>query len=200
MNDKSSHGQAQTRIEEALQAARRTGADASVIDALEAARSCLAPTDAAGHLRARREGGLITRTFEDESFEPHGREFDVRVHYDWIDYSAGDAVTPAAGGHAVITDIEVIDVRYFDEHGRVIDVDQYHDDAATALAREQWEQLEEACTEQGARTGAGETSPLFFGAPLQTVPQAGPRRMAPSARQRGASHESGAAHGNRKLG
>jgi hypothetical protein len=83
-------------------------------------------------------------------------------------------------------------VRYFDEHGHVIDVAQHHDDAATELARQEWDQLEEACTQQGARQGAGAASPLLFATPLHTAAPA--RKMAPSARQRGGGRE------NRRLG
>jgi hypothetical protein len=189
--------EARRHIERALHAAQEGGADAAVVRELRAALSALSNPDAqpvAGNLLAPRRVGYLDRTLEDEQFAPNGREFDVRVHYDWIDFSRGDATTPSGGGYAVIVDVEVLGVRYFDDHGHVIDTAQYHDDAATALARQQWDQLEEACTEQGARSGAGETSPLYFTAPRAAAAHAGPRKMAPSARQRGASHE------QRKLG
>jgi hypothetical protein len=189
---------ARRRIERALHAALETDADPAVIAELRAALDELAGDDQeqyrlAGPASYRSpQGGYIERTLEDEAFEPNGREFDIRVHFDWIDYSPGDAVTPPSGGRAVIVDVEVVGVRYFDEHGNAISSAQYHDSAATALARAQWDQLEEACTEQGAKLGAGATSPLFSAATSAALPSG--RRMAPSARARGTTRS------ERKLG
>lgn len=175
------------RLERALHAAHETKADASVIAELRAALDALADDEASRQIPGPQSyrsprGGYIERTLEDESFAPHGREFDVRVHFDWIDYSPGDATTPAAGGQAVIVDVEVVAVRYFDEHGNAISAAQHHDDAATALARQQWDLLEEACTAQGARMGAGITSPLYSGVGSEVHSTS--RKMAPSARTR----------------
>lgn len=136
--------------------------------------------------------GFINQTFSDDSGT---LEIDVLVYYEWVDYSPGDRVTPGYGGFAEIADIKVVQVRYCNEQGDLIPLEQFHQDLVWQLADRQWSGLEEACTEAGNRAGAGRSHPLHFsgssGIPAQPSDE---WRMAPSARDR--AHESR----KRKLG
>ena len=48
--------------------------------------------------------GSIHYTFEDEQYEPFGREVDVRVYYSWHDYDSADEPSPVWG--ATVDDLE----------------------------------------------------------------------------------------------
>lgn len=159
----------------------------AVVDAMRAAQRLLqaSVTD----LSQGKHAGSICWTFEDDQYEPNGREIEVIVYYDWDDYSAGDGVTPSSGGCAQIADIEVIAVRYFDEQGEAIDSDQHHQDDAWKAVERNRELLEERCTDAGHRENVGQTTPLRFPGSIAdppTDPQTPGWRMAPSARERSA--------------
>ena len=161
---------------------------AEVLEALKASKDFLTGSMSGGV--RRQHAGSIRWTFEDDAYEPNGREIELLLHYDWEDYSPSDGVTPSAGGCAQITDLEVLAVRYFDEHGDVIDMDQHHLDTAWAVVERNRELLEEKCTDAGHRAVVGRTSPIRF---FDSDPAEGSSegqetsdwRMAPSARKRG---------------
>jgi len=160
---------------------------AEVTQALRASKQLL-EASAPGQ-PARQYAGSIRWTFEDDGYEPNGREIEVLIHYDWDDYSAGDSITPSSGGCAQIADLEVIAVRYFDDRGEVIDHDRHCLEAAWNAVEQNREQLEESCTDAGPNDGAGRTDPIRFSGMLamQTSgqdQQGSPWRMTPSSRQR----------------
>ena len=90
-------------------------ASAEIADTL---RECIQVLDAlnssfdAEHA-GRHHDDYVTWTIEDESYAPGGRELDLRLYYDWEDYSPGDHVTPHSGGYGSLEDIEVVAVRHF---------------------------------------------------------------------------------------
>ena len=159
-----------------------------VVEGLKAAH-CLLSESAASHLR-KQHAGVIRWTFEDDQYEPNGREIEVLIYYDWDDYSAGDGVTPSCGGCAQIADIEILAVRYFDEHGNVIGEQQHHLDVAWDAVESNRELLEEMCSDAGHRDDAGRTAPVRFpGTSGIESPDSNEStwRMTPSARSRGAT-------------
>jgi hypothetical protein len=112
--------------------------------------------------RSSKYAGSIDYTFEDEQYEPFGREIDVRVYYCWYDYDSADEPSPVWG--ATIEDIEVLAVRNFDKDGNEVLSSEHHLDLAWLLLNRQYEEVTEACTEDGYHRGAGE-------APVTYTPQ-----------------------------
>ncbi len=134
--------------------------------------------------RKRREyRGNIDWTFQDET---GGREILARVYYDWEDYSPGDHDTPSYGGFAQVADIEIREIRYYSGEGKPISREEYDRNLVWELAEQCWAALEDACTEAGYRSDAGQPDPLYF--PATTAPSRSVRseglRMAASARRR----------------
>ncbi len=126
-------------------------------------------------------GGSILHTFEDEDCPPAGREIDVRIHYTWNDYDPADEPFPIWGAH--IEDLEVLAVRYFDPHGKVLELGAYHQELAWSLLAKETEAVTQACTDHGCRTGVGMSHPLYTPSRVDLSPGSA-RRMAPSARNR----------------
>lgn len=190
---------ARQQVARALEITEQSGSAAEIADALLECRAILeamgkgADADDA----KQRHDGFIPWTFEDELIAPFSREMDVRLHYDWEDYSPGDGVTPHYGGFATLSHVEVVAVRYFDGRGKEISLGQYHADVAWHLAEMERESLEDTCTAAGSSGGVGKPHPLFV--PAAQVPATAEeseqpaRRMAPSARKRSSK-------GSRKLG
>jgi hypothetical protein len=188
---------ARQKAAKALEAAEENGIAADISEALLECRDILETLSSQFDADANgRHDGFIPWTFEDESIDPFSREMDVRLYYDWQDYCPGDRITPAYGGFATLSNVEVVAVRYFDEHGREASLGRYHADVAWYLAEQERESLEDACTAAGGSRAVGKAHPLF--APTTPVPAAEEseqptRRMAPSARKRSSK-------GHRKLG
>ncbi len=116
-----------------------------------------------------------------------GCQIDVLLHYEWEDYCPGDRVTPSSGGCARIVDVEVVEVRYFDDWGEVITLEQQQLHAVWEAVEKNRELLEEMCTDAGHRADVGRSSPLYFPGPGQAGPAGSDAqgwRMAPSARAR----------------
>ena len=91
--------------------------------------------------------------------------------------------SPTGGSHAKIADIEVIAVRYYDDRGEEIGLDQHHHDAAWQAVEQNRVLLKETCTDAGHRDHAGRIDPIRFPEPTAEE-ETSPWRMAPSARQR----------------
>ena len=124
-------------------------------------------------------------TFDDELFEPFGRQIDARVYYHWNDYNPGD--DSDVGWGAVIDDVEVLSVREFDREGNSIPVAIYPRDLGWGILQQQLDEVREACTQEGARLGLGRSHPLYR--PRRPAPAVANQhsiapRMAPSARDR----------------
>ena len=128
--------------------------------------------------------GYVEHTFEDEDYEPHGREIDVRIHYSWHDYDRAD---DRSLWGATIEDVEVLAIRYFDDQGNVAGTAEHREDVAWNLVRRHEDLLTDRCTQDGIQRGAGAGHPLF--AALSSTPASGPpetsdatasARMAPS--------------------
>jgi hypothetical protein len=109
--------------------------------------------------RSSQHAGSIEYTFEDEGYEPYGRAVDVRVYYRWNDYNTADDPRPVWG--AVVEDLDVLAVRYFDESGNEIPAAEHASDLAWQLLDKSYQQVTEACTEDGYRRGAG-AAPLTY--------------------------------------
>lgn len=109
--------------------------------------------------RSSKYAGSIDYTFEDERYEPFGREIDVRVYYCWYDYDPADEPSPVWG--ATIEDIEVLAVRNYDKDGNEVLSSEHQLDLAWLLLNRQYEEVMEACTEDGYHRGAGE-SPITY--------------------------------------
>jgi hypothetical protein len=131
--------------------------------------------------------GYLNYTLDDESYQPHGRQLDVRLGFNWNDYDPHD--DPGATWGAVIESVEVLAVRYFDYQGNVVN----SHDHLQGVARQLWErnedEIREACTQEGVRLGIGRAHPFYrpaFNRMSATNP-AGSPRMAPSARTRQAA-------------
>lgn len=175
-----------TRIGMVRDQVRSALAEATGAKSRDALRASLELLDAlAGPPRVDRSSkyaGSIDYTFEDEQFEPFGREVDVRVHYDWYDYDSADEPSPVWG--AAIADLEVRAVRHFDEDGNEVDADQHDLDVAWSLLNLQYEQVTDACTEDGYHRGVGKAPSTY--APPRSSTTAGAvatsfsDRMAPS--------------------
>jgi len=148
------------RAREHLQAALKeaTGEDArralaASLRILDDAASSPAADDSSSH------AGSIDYTFDDEAYEPHGRQVEVRVFYRWEDYNQQDQ-TPATWG-AAIEGLEVLTVRYFDEDGEEVTPREHHQDLAWDMLEQHREQVSEACTEDGYRCGLGVAPPSY---------------------------------------
>ena len=132
---------------------------------------------------------------DDESYKPYGRQFDIRVFYDWVDYSPGDSTTPAYGGFAEVADVQLIAVRYFDKQGNYTEAGEYNDDEVWQLVEAQRAEIEDACTQAANREGVGIANPLYSLRSASTPADAtGAARMAASARSLSANEK------ERKLG
>lgn len=131
--------------------------------------------------RAEKHAGYIDWTLQDESFEPSGRDFEVRVFFDWVDRGIGDSVTPSFGGYAEIADIEIIGVRYYDAHENLISAAQHHVEAAWQLLANDSGRIEDACTQAGKSAGVDSL--------YQATSQTSIQRLAPSVRQRSAEDQ-----------
>jgi len=130
-----------------------------------------------------RYDGFIDHTFVDEAYEPHGREVDVRIFYDWQDYDADDEPSPVWG--ADIADIAVRQVRYLDQDGNVQEMGRHHEDVAWDLLEQQRDFLTELCTDDGCHNDVGIAHPLHSPCPIpMAASEPDGRRMAPSARNR----------------
>ena len=157
--------------------------------AVEQVRSALGSTtdeDARSAPQRTQYDGSIEYTFEDEDFEPFGRAIDVRIYYRWRDYD------PADGPHTVwgasIEELEVLAIRHFDKFGNEVAMSKHSTDAAWHLLEKTYEQVTEACTEDGYRRGVGK-APLTYApgkvrknppSTFQKVPANFGSRMAPS--------------------
>jgi hypothetical protein len=135
--------------------------------------------------------GSIDYTFDDEAYEPHGRQVEARVFYRWEDYNQEDQ-TPATWG-ATIEGLQVLTVRYFDEDGEEVTPREHHQDLAWDLLEQHREQVTEACTDDGYRRGLGVAPPSYVplsGASDSASPSAAgfAVRMAPSEPTRQAQH------------
>lgn len=109
--------------------------------------------------RAFKYDGSIEYTFEDEEYEPFGRAIDVRIYYRWSNYNPADDPWPMWG--ATIEDWEVLAVRYFDNAGNEVPEADHFTDVAWHLLNKNYEQVTEACTEDGYRRGAG-NAPITY--------------------------------------
>ncbi len=142
--------------------------------------------------RSSKYAGSIHYTFEDEPYEPFGREVDVRVYYSWYDYDAADEPSPVWG--ATVDDLEVLAVRHFDKDGNELDQAEHDLDIAWHFLNNQHEEVTEACTEDRCHNGAG-TAPIAntpirssFKVAAEAAPSPAPR-MAPSSTTRKAQQD-----------
>ncbi len=175
-------------VEQALEVGNHVDAVPEVLHALARCRAILTQVaDEARVRRISRHDGAIEWTLEDESQLPQMRELDVRVYYNWIDYSPGDRVTPGFGGYAEICDLEVLAVRHLDDQGETIGALPHFTELAWQLLEERKGEVEEACTSAGHRGGVGPTHPLFQPTTPAAQPSGTESKMAPSGRERGAS-------------
>ena len=144
--------------------------------ALEKMRAAVAEDIDAVERRLERYAGHIEWTLEDEAYEPHGRQFDIRVYYDWVDFDPGDQTTPPSGGHAEIAAIEVLRVSYFNARGEVIPAADHELEAAWDLLARYSGPIESACSDDGKSAGMEEVRGR---SPRKSI-----LRRAPSARER----------------
>lgn len=169
----------QRHVELAIELAESGGDRGELLESLREAREMLSAIAASRPATgATRHDGSIQYTLEDESCEPYGRELDVRVYFDWDDYSSQDAPSTAWG--ARVSEIEVLAVRYFDQQGNSITVDEHHLEAAWELLERDRELVEQLCAE------AADSQYITFDA-RRSAPAAVALRMAPSQRDRRAT-------------
>jgi len=168
----------------AATAAKAALQSADVEEMRQALLLCQALTDSvAAHPDPVDLSSHIVTVF-DESCGPFGREFDIQVDYQWQDFDITDA--PHAPWGAQIRQAQVVAVRYLNEQGESVSIAEHHADACDAWLRENWEQLQERCTQAGSDSG-GVVSPLYAATPpTDTGNQIdcnndSPRRMSPSA-------------------
>jgi hypothetical protein len=174
------------KIEEVLQQVRSALNSGAEEDSRAALLACLQILASLGEVRqpvqSSKYDGSIEYTFEDESYEPFGRAVDVRIHYRWCNYNPADNPRPLWG--ATIEDLEVLAIRYFDNAGNEVHSTEHPLDVAWHLLHKCYQQVTEACTEDGYRRGAGSAPPTY--APGRRVNAASPSladigtRMAPS--------------------
>ena len=151
-----------------------------ILEALQAANGVLRQADQRSPAPGEK---TVPWTLQDAG----GCQIDVLLHYEWEDYCPGDRITPSSGGYARIVDEEEVEVRYFDDWGEVITLQQQHLHAVWEAVERNRELLEEMCTDAGHRASVGLSSPLHFPGPSQAWPGASAEqdwRMAPSARAR----------------
>lgn len=110
-------------------------------------------------IQSSKYDGSIEHTFEDEHYEPFGRAVDVRIHYRWCNYNPADKSHPVWG--AMIEDLDVLAIRYFDDSGNEVEASEHSLDVAWHLLHKCYEQVAEACTEDGYRRGVG-SSPSTY--------------------------------------
>jgi hypothetical protein len=165
--------------------AEQSSVPAELIEAIRAADALCSELVNSASTPARRFQGHLDYTFDDESYQPNGRQVDVRVYFNWNDYDPADG--PVAEWGAVIESVEVLAVRNFDHLGNAVDSHSHLQDVARELLEQNEEVVREACTQEGVRLGIGRSHP-FYRPAYQRPPQVGihvaPSRMAPSARTR----------------
>ena len=110
-------------------------------------------------VRSSRHAGSMVWTFEDENYEPYGRQIDVRIDYDWDDYDAADA--PFVSWGPTIADVAVLAVRYLDEDGNDVSANVHYTELAWDLVNKHHEQMIDLCTEHGYQHGVGK-SPITY--------------------------------------
>jgi hypothetical protein len=108
--------------------------------------------------------GSITYVIDDEDYAPHGRSFDLRVHYSWLNYDPADE--PHAEWGPNIEAVEVVAVHYFDAEGNEIAGPSIgtaeQTEIAWDLAQAESDRVLEACRVDGYRTAAGESPPWYY--------------------------------------
>ena len=103
--------------------------------------------------RSSPHAGSVVYAFEDENYEPFGREIDIQIDYDWDDYDQADE--PFASWGPTIVNVSVLAVRYLDENGNEVPANVHYAELAGDLLNKHHEQLLEACTEHGYQQGVG---------------------------------------------
>jgi hypothetical protein len=135
----------------------------------------------------RHYAGTADFTFHDEECAPYGREIDVRIHYSWSDYNRTDQ--PSSHWGANVKEVELVAVRYFDQHGDVTTLGAHHRDLAQDLLSAHDQRLHEVCTDDGCRKGVGEYPVWYIPSKVSAVEPTAtaiPARMAPSQSTRAA--------------
>jgi hypothetical protein len=173
-------------IEEVLQQVRsalHAGAEEETRAALLASFQILKGlVEARPPIQSSKYDGSIQYTFEDENYEPFGRAVDVRIHYRWCNYDSADNPHPVWG--ATIEDLDVLAIRYFDNSGNEVHASEHPLDVAWHLLHKNYQQVAEACTEDGYRRGVGSAPSTYapgkrINVASQSLADVG-TRMAPS--------------------
>jgi hypothetical protein len=175
------------QVRQALEEATEAAVPPAVIAALHASEALCArlSSESQSPGASAPQHGALDYELQDESYPPFGRQIDVRLYFHWNDYDPADEPRPIWG--AVIDDVEVLAVRYFDAEGNVVEERDHLATVARDLLNEDWDAAVDACTEAGERTGMGTSHPLYRSATPQhrvaaSVRSPGVPRMAPSAR------------------
>jgi hypothetical protein len=159
------------RVREQVRAALATTAEPLAVEALQASLQLFESlvTEPRSNLQAKYAGSM-DHTFTDEDYAPYGREIDVRIFYNWEDYNRADEPYPVWG--ATIEAMQVQEVRYFNDDGEVVSLDEHLSDVAGHLLSQHDESLSEGCTEDGFRKGIGKAPGWYSLSPVSTPPLA----------------------------
>jgi hypothetical protein len=103
--------------------------------------------------------GSILYTVDDDGDSPHRQQFELRVHYHWIDYDPLDEPYPLWG--PTIEAIDVVAVRQFDEEGNEIALGEHCRNVAWDLLQGEYERVVEACKRAGVVAGVG-SAPSWY--------------------------------------
>ncbi|MEQ8789697.1 MAG: hypothetical protein RIC55_25610 [Pirellulaceae bacterium] len=155
---------ARQQLQAALSATTGEAARRALADSLRVLDTALDASPTSSDMLTSRDAGdsfsgSIDYTFDDEAYQPHGRQVEVRVFYRWEDYNRNDPPLSAWG--ASIEQVEVLAVRYFDEDGHEVSPREHHDDLAWDLLEAQREQVTELCTEDGYHRSVGVAAPSY---------------------------------------